>query len=291
MTPVDFVQAAAGGTAYVVRRAVRGSRRATWLVIVVLGLLSLIPTLAIGSSQRPTDLTFEDVRLQDIPALTTWVRLDGELDAIQTASGPVYHLHAPGDSQYYLIVTAEEPLTPGRQEMTGHLSLGGQGSGLIGFLDADVPAIPRREEPFQLILLPAALAIVIVIGMHLGYPVVRRERRDASTGIGPRTLRDTLAGQWSGRIGSLEVAHIAAIPCSITLVPDPRHPDMSELTVVDAEATRTVRLRRAAPSHPVRLCRVSGTTPAMEFHAQNADCVLSFADRDTRARLMAAFPS
>jgi len=290
MTPVDLVLAAIGAIAHVARRAVRGSRRGIWAVVAVLFLASLIPTLAIGTSQRPTDLTFEDVRLQRIPALTTWIRLDGVLDAIGTSTSTVYHLHAADDALHYLIVTADRPLEPGPQVMTGRLGLGVQGSGTIGFLDADIPAVPRRDEPFQLILLPAVLAIVIVVGMRLGYPVVRRERRDESTGIGPRTLRDALAARWSGRIGSVQVPHIGAVPCRVSLVPDPTLPDMFDLTIVDADATRVIRLRRAAPSHPVRLCRVTGTAPGLEFHAQNADCLLSFEDRATRTRLMAAFP-
>ena len=291
MTPADPVLAAIGLIAHLAQRAVRGSRRGIWAVVAILFLMSLIPTLAIGTSQRPTDLTFEDVRLQRIPALTTWIRLDGVLDAVGNVTSPVYHLHAPDDPLHYLIVTADGPLEPGRQVMTGRLSLGVQGSGTIGFLDADIPAVPRRDEPFQLILLPAVLAIVIGVGMGLGYPVVRRERRDESTGVGPRTLRDVLPARWSGRIASVQVPHIAAVPCRVSLVPDAKLPDMFDLTIVDADATRVVRLRRAAPSHPVRLCRVTGTTPGLEFHAQNADCVLSFEDRETRSRLMAAFPS
>ena len=289
MNPVDLILAAVGATAFAVKRAVRGSRRAIWAVVVVLAVMSLIPTLAIGTSKRPTDLTFDDVRLQRIPALTSWIRLDGELDEVKTATGPVYHLHAPGDTTHYLVVTSTEPLQAGRQVMTGRMSLGVQGSGVIGFLDADVPAVPRRDEPFQLILLPAALAIVIVVGLRLGYPVIRRERRDMSTGIGPRSLREPLVALWSGRIGGVLVPHAEPFPCTITLTADPILPDVSDLTVMDSSATRMVRLRRGAPANPVRLCRVTGSTPGLEIHAQNADCVLGFSDRDTRARLIAAF--
>ena len=64
--------------------------------------------------------------------------------------------------------------------MTGQLGLGSNPAGSPGFLGvliADDPPVPRQNEPFQLILLPALLGIALAIGIQQGYPVIRPERR------------------------------------------------------------------------------------------------------------------
>ncbi len=283
---IDRIVAVPGWLAHAVRRVLGGSTRATWVVVAVLVLMSLIPTIAIGSSQRPTDLTFDDVRTQQIPANTTWVRLEGELVAVDNANGSVYHLYAAGDEEHYIIVTAPVPLEVGHVVMTGHLELGAQGAGTIGFLDADVPAVPRRDEPFQLILLPAIIAIVIAIGMQLGYPVIRRDRRPRSE-VAPLPTDGTLPAGWSGRIESQVVAHGQPIDCAVSIAPDPKLPDVSDLALRAPGASWTIRLRRSAPTRSVRSCRLSGSRSGVEIHAQTADIVLVFADPATRDRLVA----
>ena len=40
------------------------------------------------------------------------------------------------------------------------------------------PSVPPVDEPIWLYLTPAVLAVVIAVGLRLGYPVVRRDRRD-----------------------------------------------------------------------------------------------------------------
>jgi hypothetical protein len=281
----DRVAAAPGWLASVVRRTLGGSRRAVWIVIVILVLMTLIPTIAIGSSQRPTDLTFDDVRRQDIPAATTWVRLDGVLAEIETASGSAFHLFDPADEAHFIVVTALEPLEPGRVVMTGHLTLGAQGSDIIGFLDADVPAVPRRDEPFQLILLPAAIAIVLAIGMQLGYPVVRRDGRAPVAAPTTAAGGAAISAAWSGRIGRDLVPADHPIRCTVSLDPVADHPDLADVSVSTGERSWTVRIRRAAPTRPIRLCRLGSSTPGLEIHASTADLVLAFADRATRDRL------
>ncbi len=278
---IDRVVAIPGWLAHTVRRVLGGSRRATWLLVGALVLVSAIPTVAIGSSQRPTDLTFDDVRTQQIPANTTWVRLEGELVEVENANGSVYHLYAGGDPEHYIIVTAPVPLEVGHVVMTGHLSLGAQGAGTIGFLDADVPPVPRRDEPFQLILLPAVIAVLIAIGMQLGYPVIRRDRRRRPEAA-PIPTGATFEAGWSGRIESQVVAHDRPIACTVSLAPDPSLPEMSHLSLKAADAGWTIRLRRSAPTRSVRLCRISGSAPGVEIHAQTADIVLAFADRASR---------
>lgn len=284
-TWTDRLVAAPAWFAHSVLRILGGSRRGVWLVVTLLVLASAIPTSAIGISQRPTDLTFEDVRLQRIPANTTWVRLEGDLRASETTNGVVYHLYADGDDQHSIVVTALEPLEVGQQVMTGHLSLGAQGGDTIGFLDADVPPVPRRDEPFQLILLPAAIAIVIVIGLRLGYPVIRRDRRTIAAQERP-VDRDAVPAMWSGRIGRDLVADDAPVPCDVRTEPVADLPDLADLRVRTPSQEWSVRIRRGAPVRPVRLCRIGGSNPGLEVHASSADLVFTLADRAQRDRLI-----
>jgi hypothetical protein len=244
----------------------------------------MIPTLAIGSSQRPTDLTFEDVRLQVIPANTTWVRLEGDLQKADGANA--YHLRTASDAEHYVVVTALTPLDTGPVVMTGHLTLGSQGSDIIGFLDADVPAVPRRDEPFHLILLPATVAVILAIGVRLGYPVLRRDRRPGSSPV-RLSPGEPIQVHWSGRIGRETVSDDAPIPSTISLTQDGDLPEISHLGIVAEGGSWTIRLRRAAPTRAIRLCRVSGSTAGLEIHAQTADIVLAFPDQASRDRLVA----
>ena len=214
MTPLDLGLTVAGGLASALRRAVGGSRRATWLVVLGLVAVSAIPTFLIGSSQRPTDVSFEDVRLDRIPAMTSWVRLEGDLRQFPGATTDLYELHDTRDDRVYVIVIAPAPLTLGHAVVTGRISPRASAVGNVGSLDADVPAVPRRDEPFHLILLPAAIGGVIVLGTRIGYPVVRRERQS-----GKRAARlpvgERLATRWSGRIGSEVVKVGEARPATI----------------------------------------------------------------------------
>ncbi len=282
----DRVVAAPAWLAHTARRILGGSGRRVSVLIGVLLLVSAIPTFAIGVSQRPTDLTFEDVRVQRIPANTTWVRLEGDLRASDTTNGTIYKLYADGDDAHAILVSALVPLEVGRQVMTGHLALGAQGAGTIGFLDADVPAVPRQNEPFWLILLPAVIAIVIFIGTRLGYPVVRRDRRHIVRAAGG-DVEDAIDAHWSGRIGRDQVPNDRPIPCLIRTVAVAGLPEMADLRISSETREWTVRVRRATPVRPVRLCRIDRSTLGLEIHASTADIVCAFADRMTRDRLVA----
>lgn len=283
MTPLDLPLAGVGLLASTVKQVVGGSRRAVWGVVAVLVLVSAVPTVIIGSSQRPTDLTFDDVRLARIPAMTTWVRMQGDLRIPKGVSSGVYELHDFTNDRLYVSVVALEPLDTGRTELTGRLSLASLTAGSIGSIDADVPAVPRRDEPFALILLPAFLGIVVAFGMRLGYPVVRRERPPDP--VSSRLAAgEPLSVRWSGRIGSETVARDT--PVSSTLIVDVG-PYVIQLSLTGADAIRTARMRRAAPVRYVRLCRVFGRAHGVELHARSDDLILSFDDRATRDRFAA----
>ena len=283
MTPVDLGLAAAGRLAAAIdgRRAAR--RRLTWSVVTVLVLMSLIPVLFIGSSPRPTDLTFEDVRLERIPAMTSWVRLEGDLRPPEGGVGELYELHDLKDPNLYLILSNASTLSLGPTVVTGHISPRRAETGNVGTLIADVPAVPKANEPFAVILFPAAVGAFVAMGINVGYPVRRHEARSKAV---PRPLppRTSVAVRWSGRIGSELVSSEAPIPALVTLESEP---DRFNVTIASAAAVRVVVTRRPAPTTRVRLCRIGGCEPGLEVHAPTADLLLIFSDRETRDRLVA----
>ena len=243
--------------------------------------MSLIPVLFIGSSPRPTDLTFEDVRLERIPAMTSWVRLEGDLRVREGGIGDLYELHDLKDDDLYVLLHNAASLPPGEQVVTGRISPRQATTGNIGTLVADVPAVPKANEPFAVILFPAAVGAFLVTGVNVGYPVRRREGWPRSA---PRPLEPgaAVAVRWSGRIGSEIVSVDASIPALVSVEGEP---DRFDVTIASDGATRVVRTRRPAPANRVRLCRIGGCQPGLEVHAPTADLLLIFDDHLVRDRL------
>jgi hypothetical protein len=283
MTPLDLALSVAGRLAAAVKRWTGGSRRATWGVVSVLLLVSAIPTLLIATSQRPTDLTFDDVRFGHIPAMTTWVRLEGDLKADPRSDGFYYRLHDRRDPRLYVIVAAPSPLPLGPTVVTGRLSQGVNSVGNIGTIEVDVPAVPRRDEPFQLILIPALLGIVLAVGLHVGYPVVRRDR-PSPTRPGRLARGEGIPADWSGRIGSDVVTRDNPRACTVEVA---HERDLHVISLTVAGVERTVRMRRSAPVTLVRLCRTMGCRRGVEIHARADDLIISFDDRTARDRFAA----
>jgi hypothetical protein len=287
MTPVDVVLAAAGWLATSLDRRV--SRRCTSAIVIGLVLVSVIWTYLIGSSPRPTDLTFEDVRTGSIPAMTSWVRLEGDLRPYPD-SDSLYELHDTVDPDLYLVVISDAPLPTGHQVMTGQVSpTVGATTGNIGSLVPDIPPVPKRNEPFAIILLPAALGAAILIGRRLGYPVVRRERLKLLHAP-PLAPGERLRARRSGRIGSAVVLPAEAVPCSVEVR---RGDEAHELVLTDDAAgpsatpdAHVVRVRRSVPVVPLRVCRTTGCDRGVLVHAQSADLVLAFENRADRDRLV-----
>jgi len=283
MTPLDAGLTVAAALAHTIERRT-GSRRATWWVVAGLVAVSAIWTFLIGSSARPTDLTFEDVKLDRIPAMTSWARLEGELRPLAGAGGHLYELHDTADDRLYVIVIADAPLELGHAVVTGRLSPGEATVGNIGSIEADIPAVPKRNEPFAVILLPAAIGLLVVLGMRLGYPVVRRGRSGSAVRAVPLGPGERLAVRWSGRIGSEGIPRDRPLAATLAVAPEP---GLIEVSLVVADGVRTVRVRRAAPTRLIRLCRIGGCEPALEIFTQSADVLVGFEDRASRDRLAA----
>jgi len=287
MTPLDLGAAVSGWLATTLDRRV--STRGTWLIVVVLVAISLVWTYLIGSSPRPTDLTFEDIRTGSIPAMTSWARVEGDLRPYPN-SDSLYELHDTGDPSLYLIVISDAALPLGHQVMTGQISpTAGKTTGNIGSLEPDIPAVPKRNEPFAIIWLPAALAAVILLGRRLGYPVVRRERSKLLHAP-PLAPGERLRAQRSGRIGSEHVSPAEAVACEVEVR---RGGDAHELVLIDdapapagRPAEQIIRVRRSVPIARLKICRTTSCDRGVLVRAQSADLVLVFRERSERDRLV-----
>ena len=283
MRPLDLVLAAAGRSAAAIDRLAGGRRRVTWYVVTILFLMSAIPVLFIGSSPRPTDLTFEDVRLERIPAMTTWVRLEGDLRVREAGIGKLYELHDLKDDSLFVFLSNAESIPPGHEIVTGRISPRRATTGNIGTMIADVPAVPKANEPFAVILFPAAVAAFVAIGINVGYPI---RRHDGSPKKAPRPLEPGAAvpARWSGRIGSELAAPDAPVSALVSVGGEP---DRFDVTIAGPGEPRVIRTRRPAPAPRVRVCRTNGCEPGLEIHAPTADLLLIFEDREVRDRLAA----
>jgi hypothetical protein len=281
--PLDFVLAAAGRSAAAIERLAGGRRRVAWFVVTILFLMSLIPVLFIGSSPRPTDLTFEDVRLERIPAMTTWVRLEGDLRPPDGGVGDLFKLYDLKDPSLYLYISNASSLPLGHELVTGRISPIAAETGNIGTIIADVPAVPKANEPFGVILFPAAVAAFLAIGINVGYPIRRHEGwpKEAPRPLVPGAA---VAARWSGRIGSKIVAPEAPITAQVTVA---GQSDRFDVTIAAPGEPHVIRTRRPASATRVRVCRTSGCEPGLEIHAPTADLLLMFEDRVVRDRLAA----
>ena len=289
MTPLDLGLAASGRLAAAVER--RAGTRGMWVIVLGLALVSAVWIYLIGSSQRPTDLSFDDIRFDRIPAMTSWVRVEGDLRPYPN-SDSLYQLHDLHDDSLYLIVISDEPLELGRQVMTGHVSAGEATTGNIGSLDPDIPPVPKQNEPFAIILLPAAIGGMIVLGHRIGYPIVRRERRRRHLHGAPLSPGESIPARRSGRIASVVVPDTAAIDCTVGVR---RGDDVHEIVLTDAgpdtgpdaqPAEHVIRVRRSVPVTRLRVCRTSGCIPGVLVHAQTADLMLLIPDGAQRDRLL-----
>lgn len=285
---VDRLLAAAGWYAATVRRLVGGSRRRVTWVALGLFVLTAIPITLVSTSHRPTDLSFEDMRLERIPAMTSWGRLEGDLHRTSSAFGGLYELHDTKDPSLYVIVITDADLPDGHAMVTGQVSPRYTATGNAGSIAADIPAVPRVNEPIWLYLTPAVLGLILLYGRRLGYPVIRGDRRSeffrAQVGDG-----EPVPVRWSGRIGKEIVERKDARSATVVVTPSSDATDMDDLTLADdaTHLARTTRLRQHAAIREVRLCRVGRSDPALELHPAASDIVFAFPDRAARDRLVA----
>ena len=278
MRPVDLALASAG------RSYATLHRRRRWLpaaAVAGLVLLSLIPVLIVGSTKQPTDISLADLQANRLPAATSWFRVEGELREAEGGIGAdhAYTLHDSGDDQRAATIYSSAPLPTGHVELTGHQS-GSPVRGTFIAMQADVPTEPARHDPWLLFAIPALLAVPIVAGWALGYPVMRRDR-PARTEAAALAPGERFTARWGGWVGNERVDLADVVPCSIEVDCDA---DVCRMTITDANGVRTVPHRRASPKKRMRLCWTNRCEPGLELHASAADLVLVFDDAATRDR-------
>jgi hypothetical protein len=262
-------------------------RRARWApVALVTGLvvLTLIPPLIVGSTRQPVAVSFVDLQAKQIPETTTWIRVEGDLREAPGHEAYTYTLHDTENDALAVTVVSAGPLPTGPTQVTGVIS-GAPIEGTVASIQADVPTEPARHDPWLLFSIPALLAIPVVVGARAGYPVVRLEprRRDGvrSMPFGPG---EPVSARWSGWIGNERVGFNEMRPCSVAVEGDR---DVSRVSVTDAQAVRSVAVRRDSQKRRIRLCRTDGCEVAVEVHAPAADLVFVFADAGLRDRFVA----
>ncbi len=291
MTLLDRLLAAIGALGAGAQGLMGGSRTGARALVVVLLLVSAVPTLWIGSSKRPTDITFDDVRYQRIPAMTSWFRIEGNLRSANNAVQPLlYELVDPADGTSYVNVLALSALPLGPITLTGTLSATGpNGTGYIGWFDADAVAEPRQDDRFWLILVPGIVGVLIAIGLRMGYPVVRPERGGRAVSMPSDPVRpapsDGVPAAWAGWIRSENAPLSGPRPCIVTVTPGP---DVAQLTVADGGVERPVPVRRGGAARRVRLWHLRSGDPALDVRGAGGDIVLVFTDPVLRDRVGAA---
>jgi len=262
------------------------------VVVIGLAMPSLMAALLVAATPEPSDISFEDLRGGRIPAMTSWLRLVGDLrvvprDRSYTFSYPyTYTFNDARGSGLAVTVVADSPLTTGQTDITGRIAGAVSYPGTFASIEADIPTKPGRKDPWLLFSLPAIAAVGLVVGLRAGYPVTRPDPppRSQPTPLEPGTL---VAAQWSGRIEGQLVPLDRMLACTLD-VAGGGAVDTRELIVTAGVSTRRLTIRRASPKRRLRVCRISGCLPAVEIHAPSADLVLAFSDHTDRDRLAAS---
>ncbi len=291
MTLVDRLLTAVAALGAGSRRLVGGSRMGVRVLIAVLLLASVVPSVVIGSSKRPTDLSFDDVRYARLPAMTSWYRLEGDL---RSANNPVqpflYELVDPADGTSYVNVLAPAALALGPETLTGTISATGPGpNGYIGWMDADAVAEPRQDDRFWLILIPGVIGLLIAFGLWLGYPLVRPDRRGRAASTPSDPVRpapsDGVPAAWAGWIRSESAPVADPRPCVVRVTPGR---DVGRLTVEDGGDERPVPVRHGGAARRVRIWRLHRGDPGLDVRGAGGDIILVFDDAVLRDRVGAA---
>jgi hypothetical protein len=285
MSLLDRVLVAAGRADAAVSRRGRSPNRGR-IVILALLLMSALPTLAISLISIPSEKTFEDIRTNNYRGLG-WLRLEGDLHDAGVDDGRYqYTLHDPADESVAITIYAPGPLPTGATQVTGQVRTDRKLPGTFDTFYADAVTEPARHDPWLLIATPALIALFLIVGGRVGYPVVRRQRRrDATRTSPPLGPGEPMGARWSGWLQGEERSLEDPKACTVAVSGEA---DVRTVTVVDVRGSRTLVTRRNSPRPLGRVCRIGGCTPHLEIHAPGADVVLEFASAGDRDRLAAS---
>jgi hypothetical protein len=303
-----------GWLAMKVRRPFTGPLAALrpWAPIVVAGLLLLLAVAPIVAPQfqaQPEDVTVEQILDGAVTEPSGWVRLQGRV--VPLTESPV---DEPG--RYGLFVDAADTLQAivvrsGQQVARApSTSISGHLAGAIVAVEEDLPleatvfgappaivpnllvqlddaAMPARVVLWPLSILPVVLAVILVIGAVVGYPVFRRTS-EVDVVSSPLAPGERVPAAFAGRLGP-EVRELADPGALLIVVrPGPNGNVLTAQPLSDDE--------RPAPP-PVRIgggwargrigwvYTVSEAVPALRLRSDLIDATLLFAKTGERDRV------
>jgi hypothetical protein len=286
LTLLDGVLVAAGRSYAGLSARDRSPDRAR-LVILALVLVSVLAALAISLISIPSEKTFDDLRERRYRGLE-WIRLEGDLQHAGRHGGRyVYVLRDPANEADAVTVYAPGPLPTGRTQVTGRARTDARLPGTFDTFYADAVTEPARHDPWLLIATPGLIALFLMLGARVGYPVVRRRDRPAAVRAGQARLaaNETTPARWSGRLQGEERPLDDPGECTIRVDGDG---EARTLTVSDDDGSRTLIVQRSSPKPLGRVCRVRGCNPHLEVHGPGSDLLFEFGSAGDRDRVAAS---
>ena len=286
-----------GWLAMKVRRPFTGPLSALrpWAPYVVAGLLLVLaaaPIVAPMFQAQPQDVTIQQILDGGVTEPSRWVRLQGRVV-------PLTEAPADEPGRYGLFVDAADTLqaivvrSGGQITRAPSTAITGHLAGAVVAVEEDLPleatvfgappaivpnlvvqldeaALPERVVLWPLSILPLLLAVVLVIGAAVGYPVFRRtsEVDVVSTPLAPG---ERVPAAFAGRLGSM-VRELADPGAALIVVrPGPTGNVLTAQPLPDDEGARRRRPCRSAVDGRAaasagctpcpRRCRPSGCAP------------------------------
>jgi hypothetical protein len=201
-----------------------GRRAAPYVLAALLLVLAASPIVVPMLDPQPQDVTVQEIIDDAVTEQSGWVRLRGEIVPLPESPtgerGEYALLVDEANTLLSIVMTADEQ--PGAVEstmVTGHVvpavalveevpfeaTVFGSPPDVVAdqIVELDPVAKPERVTWWPLSLLPLALAVLLIIGALVGYPVFRQtsEIDVLSTPLGPG---ERLPAAWGGRLGPNE---------------------------------------------------------------------------------------
>lgn len=180
-----------------------------WLVVILLLALAALPVVLALRVPQPREVSVAQIAAGE-EQVGAWVRLEGDVLALPVVEDVVpaghWTLQDPDDPQSSIILRATDGLAGGRQMVTGFLEQSdlpeeaGLGSVPGRIVALDATPFPRQVPNPLLWGLPLLVAIALVAGSRIGYPIFEPggELNVLARGLG---ANEAIGARVIGRIG------------------------------------------------------------------------------------------
>lgn len=158
----------------------RGPDQRLWIVVVLLLGLAAVPVVLTLRATQPREVSVSQIAAGEAQ-VGAWVRLEGEVLALPVLEDvvPVGHwtLQDPDDPRQSIILRASGELRGGRRMVTGTLEqselpeAAGLGSVPGRIVGLDATPFPRQVPNPLLWLPPLLVALALLVGSRIGYPI------------------------------------------------------------------------------------------------------------------------